>query len=281
MELSGRILDFDTHQPVPFASITITRPDGTYTGIGAQTNINGQFFLSNPVADYPNYFTVSSVGYYTQKAQLYEDFFIDYGGDFLLKKNTKDLDPVVVTANRNSQLAWLLLPALILLAKKDDNKKSVGKIRFDNKTILTIALAGGVLLSWKLIRQLLCKVGILDCTPSESTTDSPWSLTYYTNHATTADIFSLEAASASFKSKAQTIYNAFGIFQDNYSAIMGVFQTMQNKISVSFLSEIFYDLYNVNLLSFLKDGGGILPWDGLSAAHLQNIDNYINTLPIK
>ncbi len=100
MELSGRILDKYTRRPIPFASITIIAPGGVYTGIGTQANVQGQFYLNDPEADFPNYMRISAAEYYPMQAQLYEDFFIGQSSDFLLTRKVKNLDEVILTSTK-------------------------------------------------------------------------------------------------------------------------------------------------------------------------------------
>ena len=54
---------------------------------------------------------------------------------------------------------------------------------------------------------------------------------------------------------------------------------MKTKANVSYLADIFSQAYNEDLLTFLTDGGGILPWDGLSETHLKTITDLVAALP--
>jgi hypothetical protein len=76
-----------------------------------------------------------------------------------------------------------------------------------------------------------------------------------------------------------TITGSFGIFADNYAAILGVFKQLRSKVQVSYLSYVFLQNEGVELLEFLGTGGGLLPWDGLSDDHLAAIVDYANSLP--
>ena len=78
---------------------------------------------------------------------------------------------------------------------------------------------------------------------------------------------------------AAQIHNAFGIFQDDFNAIIAAFSQLPSKSAVSFLADIFQQRYNEDLLTFLTNGGGLLPWDGLSDNQLKTLIAFTNKLP--
>ncbi|MBX2944517.1 MAG: carboxypeptidase-like regulatory domain-containing protein [Cyclobacteriaceae bacterium] len=63
--IEGRVIDKETHQPVPFASIGIVG-----TSKGTSSNLNGQFTLS---VEFPFTLKISCVGYESQTIQSTED----------------------------------------------------------------------------------------------------------------------------------------------------------------------------------------------------------------
>ena len=75
------------------------------------------------------------------------------------------------------------------------------------------------------------------------------------------------------------IHGAFTIFQDDFNAVYGVFKQLKTQSQVSYLADRFRQKYNADLITFLGNGGGILPWDGLSDSQLTQIVNYVNSLP--
>jgi len=78
---------------------------------------------------------------------------------------------------------------------------------------------------------------------------------------------------------ARQIHSAFGIFQDDFNAIVAVFSRMPSKAAISFLADVFSQIYKEDLLTFLTNGGGILPWDGLSDNQLKQLIALTNKLP--
>lgn len=75
------------------------------------------------------------------------------------------------------------------------------------------------------------------------------------------------------------IYHAFTVFQDDFNAIFNVFSLLKTKSQVSYLSDLFQKKYNNALLTFLQDGGGIMPWDGLSDGHMKILMDLVKNLP--
>jgi len=78
---------------------------------------------------------------------------------------------------------------------------------------------------------------------------------------------------------ARQIHSAFGIFQDDFNAIVAVFSRMPSKSAISFLADVFSQIYKEDLLTFLTNGGGLLPWDGLSDNQLKQLLALTNKLP--
>lgn len=83
----------------------------------------------------------------------------------------------------------------------------------------------------------------------------------------------------SVQSMINTIQDSFGVFADNYAAVLAVFKQLSRKSQVSYLADRFQQKTGFDLLEFLSTGGGILPWDGLSETHLAAIVSYANSLP--
>jgi hypothetical protein len=144
-----------------------------------------------------------------------------------------------------------------------------------------VLLIGGGLLAFTAIRRLLIKTGVAAGPGTTSTvqqiTDpgSYWKPLYYKR---TGGILIRRATAEQL---AKQIHNAFGIFQDDYNAVMAAFSQLKTKAAISFLADVFQQRYKEDLLTFLTNGGGILPWDGLSDSQLKNLLTYTNRLPAR
>lgn len=285
MILTGKILDLTTGAPIPGASVRILTPDGNYTGIGAAADGSGNFSLNSLQAEYPNYIAVTSVGYNSVSEQLYPDFNLDWNGIITLQKSARTLPPVTVTAGKSNNNAWLLLLIPVILAaakKKKAMGATVGKI--DSGTIITIGLGVVMLKGFSLFNDLLDSLGLgKDPTKPDATNpDSPWQPDYYHKHGTAYISIILEGQRLpEFQEYAKTIYNAFAFFGDNFTLVQGIFNQLNSKCEVSFLSAVFTNYYGYSLLSYLKDGKSSLPWNGLSTSQLNTLIAYVNNLPVQ
>jgi hypothetical protein len=78
---------------------------------------------------------------------------------------------------------------------------------------------------------------------------------------------------------AKRIHDAFGVFYDDFNAVMSAIKSCKYKTQISWLCDVFQQQYNQDMFTFLTNGGGIMPWDGLGDAQVQQILNYVNNLP--
>jgi hypothetical protein len=177
----------------------------------------------------------------------------------------------VVVMEKSFPVGLLLLGAgAYMLSKK---QQAVGKL--DKNDVILI---GGSAVGFILINKLIKVLGLgSDPTGGEqSNPGSPWKPTYWKQFTS----FTYVITEAQAVQLANIIHNAFGLFQDDYNAVLSVFNQLRTKANVSYLADIFAREHgNQDLLGFLTDGGGILPWDGLSQDHLQTLINYVDKLP--
>jgi hypothetical protein len=172
-------------------------------------------------------------------------------------------------------IAVVLGAALFVIRSKKKKGNNVGKI--ENKDLVTIAILIGGVIGVTLIIKILKTLGLWGdpTTPEATNPDSPWKPTFYKKFTS----FTYTITEQEAKDFSDTIYNAFGVFQDDFSAILGVFTQLQTQAEVSYLADIFQQQHDVDLLNFLTDGGGVLPWDGLSTTHLENLIALVKKLP--
>ena len=190
---------------------------------------------------------------------------------------TGDLDPVVLDPGKknNSWLAWIAIAAVVY--KVTEKKKAVSKI--DNGTLTTIGVG---LLLWKgfgLISDLIDSLGIGEGAAGDEQTNpqSPWKPAYLDNIPAGTSYLALTVAAG--QQFSYDIYHAFRLLYDDWETIFGIFSKLKTKSQVSSLAKYFYDAYKVDLLTFLTNGGGILPWDGLSKAHMKTLTDLVDNLP--
>lgn len=144
-----------------------------------------------------------------------------------------------------------------------------------------VVLIGGGLLAFTVIKRLLIAGGIAAGPGTKAASDeiidprSYWKPSYYKRTG------GMLVTRAYAEYSAKQIHNAFGIFQDDFNAILAVFNNMPSKAAISWLADVFQQMYKEDLLTFLTNGGGILPWDGLSDAQLKQLLAFTNKLPNK
>ena len=78
---------------------------------------------------------------------------------------------------------------------------------------------------------------------------------------------------------AATIYDAMGYITDDFSSIMGAIKQCQTLGDVAEVKLGFQNAYNVDFWTYLEQGKGILPENGLSGDQMTEINDYINSLP--
>lgn len=147
----------------------------------------------------------------------------------------------------------------------------------------TVLIAGAAVFGIVVIRRIMIKLGVLEGKGGQAVQNelanpnSPWKPTFYRSAPRGTTILLITNATAN--AYAKTIHDAFTLTQDDFNAIQSVFSKLKTKSQVSYLAEVFSNRYNEDLLAFLGDGGGILPWDGLSDKNLATITDLVKSLP--
>lgn len=271
MIVKGFIKDKDTGAPIPYASIRALDENDYYSGNGSVSNANGIFIID---ANDTDKLAVSSVGYTTITQQLYPDFLIDWNNVVLLQKASITLPGVVLPPAHKQNYAWLMLLPILAIAGK---KKAVTGI--NTGTMLTIGAGFLLLQGMGIFTKLIDSIGLggNPTTPEQSNPNSAWKPSFWQSIPDgTPKLLITESFATDWT---ETIHDAFGLTEDDFNEILNVFSQLKTKSQVSYLSDKFQQRYGADLLSFLTDGGGILPWDGLSKPHLKILLDYVDKLP--
>lgn len=191
-------------------------------------------------------------------------------------------DSFLVTITKKPPVALYVgagvgLGLLLVAAKKG---KRISGIK--PETINTVLIVGAGVIGFTLVKQLLEKSGIWKSAATKAidelaqTSGNFWDPNYWqTGNGSFTSPLSEDDAIALLAQ----IKSAFGILTDNREQVIAVFKSLKSKANVSFLAWEFQKQDQSDLLTFIRTGGGILPWDGLSDADVLAITNYINTLP--
>lgn len=278
MIVRGQILDKTTGAPVPGASVKIFLTSGQDTGKGTATDKTGFFEIE---ADPYDIITITSVGYAPVSEMLYDDFLIDWNGQVLLDRYVKDLPGVIVTNKpKNNDWAWLLL----LIPLLNEKKKAVGKVEFNTGTVIAVGAGFLLLKGFSWINDLLSGLGLHEtsgATEQESDPNSAWQPDYWKKHADDATIGKLAGKNAWMEGATATIYQSLTWYYDYWNYVKGVFDQIKTKCEISYFANVFYNNYSISLLTYLKNGDGITPADGLSDSHMKILIDYVKALPVK
>ena len=273
VSIKGTVFDASTYEMLFGATVTLL--DDNNSAVSAPVTLDVD----------SNTFTIWTDQPDTRRVRIEKDgyaptvmeftYLMDYPEVFL-NPLTADGSVPVQTTTTAKQYWWVLLLALPLLMKK---KKQVGKLTQDD--IKWVLLGVGGLFAFKFVRDLLARFGLVEgaggAAVNQQMTDagSPWKPSYWQQFST----FTYQLTAQQAQSYAETIHDAFGLFQDDFNSVLSVFSNMRTKANVSYLSDVFNQKYDEDLLSFLTNGGGLMPWDGLSDAHLKQITDLVNNLP--
>jgi hypothetical protein len=151
-----------------------------------------------------------------------------------------------------------------------------------DKTLQKQLIIGGTvagLLYFGVLNPLLKWLGIKD--DQDSTTlnnaasnpQSFWSPLFWKNQRSP---IILTAASA--EGIARTIYDSFGVFNDYEEQAIGALKSLHYQTQVSYLAEVFFKLYSMDLITFLR--GGSWPQDRLSDSDVADLNSYLSKLPV-
>lgn len=184
--------------------------------------------------------------------------------------------------------AWLIVATVAAIAAGSSNKVGspaaaatvVKNLNLEKVSPVVKYAAGGVLLFF--IYKSLVWWGVLrsgDTINLDNTATNPnsfWNPNFYKTKPSyvewTAPITYNDAVYL-----AKQLYDAFGWVNDNEEQAIAVFKTFRAQSSVSYLADVFAQLYGQDLLTFLR--GGNWPQDRLSDADVQTINAYISRLP--
>ena len=79
---------------------------------------------------------------------------------------------------------------------------------------------------------------------------------------------------------ASDIYNAVGLVNVDFTAVMDAFHSCTTQGDVFSVVQHFKNNYDADMWTYLKTGAGIVPGNGLSSSHLNEINDYVNSLPL-
>jgi len=143
-----------------------------------------------------------------------------------------------------------------------------------------IAIGAGVgLLYFGLLNPLLKWLGLKDDQETTGLDDAAkdpssfWTINFWKS-VPGAQILTRSSA----ENLARQLYDSFGWYNDDEEQAKATIKSLKYQTQLSYLSDIFYQIYSQDLLTFLR--GGLYPFDRLSDADVYELNSFIKKLPV-
>ena len=289
LELTGKVVDQVTLEPIGLASVTVVDENGKYLGDGGTTDEQGLFRLYSQL--FPgNFLLVSHVQYVPATFPIDE---LDYYTVIGLDKYTDVLDEVVVTPQQRNTLELALASGLFVIGMSiDEHQTKRGKIGgvvssaagglFSDPVVKygTILVAGIVVFKvFGIADKILQWLGLSDSKATknlDAQAEDPgsfWNPTMWQKGGKGT----LLLTEAAVEAMITQIYDAAGWIDDNEEEMIAPFKTLKTQSQASYLAYKWQQKYKTDLLKWLR--GGTWPKDRLSDADVNEITEYVNKLP--
>lgn len=167
---------------------------------------------------------------------------------------------------------------LVIISGGNKKKRRVSGI--ENKDLVTAGLIAGGIVGVSLLYKACVKFGI--CSPADglsNTSNNFWNPNFWQTVNPSGAPYNHPLTEDQAKALIAQIKDAFGLFNDNPEQVKAVFKSLYTQANASFLAWEFQKTDGADLLSYLRNGGGVLPWDGLGDKDILEINSYVNTLP--
>jgi len=179
-----------------------------------------------------------------------------------------------------SNTLFLLLIAAGLFYVLYDKKKKVGALT--KQEVIPFIVIAGAVLGFVLIKQLLESLGVwkdkderqLDT--AETNSSLFWSPEYWKS-LPPGQSYTRPITLSTAESYATEIHESFNAFNDCEECVKAIFKRLPSQAAASYVSYAFNRGYGMDLLDFLR--GGIWPQDRLSDTDVNEINNFVSTLP--
>lgn len=169
------------------------------------------------------------------------------------------------------------------MAVKGKKRRKVGAV--DPGTVKTAIYITGGIIGFTIVKSILEKLGLWKSKEKKelddmtSSANNFWNPNWWQTINPNGLPYNHPLTESQAKTLIQQIKNSFGILNDDPENVKAVFKSLYTKANASFLAWEFQKTDGTDLLSYLRNGGGILPWDGLSDADVLEITTYVNSLP--
>ena len=137
--------------------------------------------------------------------------------------------------------------------------------------------AGAGLTYFLIIKPILTKLGLVKTAAQLAAEQAGIKLPVY-NPSGSGYTYTITNSIA--KALADNVYSAFNWFGINASSyILNAFKQCKTQGDINLMVTAFNNSHSVDFYEFLKTGGGLFFWDGLSTTELTALNNYVSNLP--
>lgn len=185
------------------------------------------------------------------------------------------------TVHMTKAFPWWALALVAAAAATVMNKKGVGAIEKKDVTIIYM-IVGGVV-GFSIIKSILEYLGLWkdkdtgDLDNASTNPNSFWNPNYWQTIKPANASYTYAFTESQAYAMCQVIVNAFGIFNDDEEAVIGVFKQCRTQANASFICWVFNKYWHDDMLTYLR--GNWWPQDRLSDAELNIINQYVSRLP--
>lgn len=194
---------------------------------------------------------------------------------------------VIILPKESPIKPWMVLSLVgLFVAYKAAHKSGKKKLSgIDPKDVEVVLLIAGGVIGFVILKQVLEFLGIWGSKDKKeldklsTNPNSFWNPNYWQNINPNGLPYQSPLTEADAKNLISQIKDGFGLFNDSPEKVKGVFRSLHTKANASFLAWEYQKTEGGDLLAFIRNGGGVLPWDGLSDADVVQITDYVNQLP--
>ena len=137
--------------------------------------------------------------------------------------------------------------------------------------------AGAGLTYFLIVKPILTKLGLVKTAAQLAAEQAGYKLPVY-NPSGSGYTYTITNSTA--KALADNVYSAFNWFGINASSyILNAFKQCKTQGDINLMVTAFNNSHSVDFYEFLKTGGGLFFWDGLSTTELTALNNYVSNLP--
>jgi hypothetical protein len=137
--------------------------------------------------------------------------------------------------------------------------------------------AGAGLTYFLIVKPILTKLGLVKSADQLAAEQAGIKLPVY-NPSGSGYTYTINKSTA--QSLADNVWSSFNWFGINASSyILNSFKQCKTQGDINLMVTAFNNSHTVDFYEFLKTGGGLFFWDGLSSSELTTLNNYVSNLP--